>query len=179
MTTIINTLDNQEQASLHIIPIMESENKVIIDSLKFIIDFNSFATTPILVDRNNTWELLTSSGKLAEFPDDDLLKLLQDYYNKYDELRMNFNNSANPIRLKLRQLKYELFSDFEHRKFFPTESPTVPSKEVYSSIFEDPTVLPLCRFIGSCATYFENEFDGLNNKPLLVITYIDKYYSKK
>jgi len=54
LNTIINTLDNQEQASLHIISIMESKNKIINDSLTFIIDFHSFATTPILVGRNNT-----------------------------------------------------------------------------------------------------------------------------
>lgn len=111
------------------------------------------------MDRNNTWELLTSSGKLAEFPDDKLLKLLQDYYNKYGELRTNFNNSANLDRLQLRQLNYELFRDSEHRKLFPTKNPTVPSKEVYSSILEDPRVLPICRFIGSSATYCEYEFD--------------------
>ena len=112
---------------------------------------------------------------MAEFPDD---KLLQDYYNKYDELRTNFNNSANPGRLQLRQLKYKLFRDSEHRKFFPTKNPTVPSKEVYSSILENPRVLPLCPFIGSSATYFECEFDELNNKALRIITYTDKQHNK-
>ncbi len=68
INSTINTLNNQEKASLHLIPIIESSNKVITDSLTFILDFNSFTTTPILVDRNNTWELLSSSGKLADFP---------------------------------------------------------------------------------------------------------------
>lgn len=178
LSSTINTLNTQEQASLHIIPVMESDNKVLIDSLKFILDFNSFTTTPILVDRNNTWKLLASSGKLADFPDEDLLKLVKDYYNAYDELKVNFNNTANPVRLQLRQLKYELFNDTEHRKFFPTSSPSVPNKAIYNSIFEDTRVLPLCRFIGSTATYFENEFNTLNNKALHIVGYIENHYYK-
>jgi hypothetical protein len=81
------------------------------------------------------------------------------------------------VRLEIRKLKYELFSDTEHRKFFPTVSAKAPSVEVYNSIFEDKRILPLCRFIGSTATYFENSFSSVQAKAENILKYIDEKYN--
>lgn len=174
--SIVNDLEKQDQAAKHIIPIMESENRTVQDSLKFILDFNSFTTTPIFVKRNNTWDFLTSSGVLSEFPDQELLKLLQNYYNNFNDLAINFTKSGNPVRLELRKLKYELFKNSEHSKFFPTQNPQPPGKEVYEAIFNDGRMLPLCRYIGSTATYFEFQLGGLEQKAQHIIEYLETNY---
>jgi len=171
------SLENQIVAAKNIIPIMESENRYIADSLKFIMGFNSFTTTPIISERSNTWRFLNSSGVVSEFPDSKLLTLLQDYYKNYNDVVTNFTNSGNPVRLELRKLKYELFSDMEHRKFFPTNSPKAPSAKVYNSIFEDRRILPLCRFIGSTASYFENRFNSVQSKGETILDYINEKYN--
>jgi len=171
------SLLNQIVAAKNIIPIMESENRFIADSLKFIMDFNSFTTAPIISERSNTWSFLNSSGVVSEFPDSKLLKLLQDYYKNYNDVVTNFSNSGNPVRLEIRKLKYELFSDTEHRKFFPTNSPKAPNAEVYNSIFEDRRILPLCRYIGSSANYFENSFNSVQSKAEIILDYIDEKYN--
>ncbi len=171
------SLNNQIVAAKSIIPIMESKDKFIADSLKFIMTFNDFTTTPIISERSNTWSYLNSSGTVSEFPDPTLLKLLQDYYKSYNDVTTNFANSGIPVRLELRKLKYELFSDSEHRKFFPTNSPQSPSAEVYKSILEDRRILPLCRFIGSTANYFENRFNSVQSKAEIILSYIDKKYN--
>lgn len=170
-------LRSQILAAQNIIPIMESKDKFISDSLEFILDFNSFTTTPIISERANTWDFLNSSGVVSEFPDPQLLKLLQDYYSSYHTVVTNFTNSANPVRLELRKLKYELFTDTEHRKFFPTNSPIAPNVEVYRSIFDDTRILPLCRFIGSTANYFEKGFINVENKAEKIVDYISKNYN--
>ncbi len=138
--------------------------------------FNSFTATPIISESSNTWSFLNSTGVVSEFPDSKLLKLLQGYYKSYNDVVTNFTNSGNPVRLELRQLKYELFSDTEHRKFFPTNSPKTPSSEVYNSIFEDRRVLPLCRYISSTANYFENNFSSVQRKAETILDYIDENY---
>jgi hypothetical protein len=171
------SLRNQIVAAEDIIPIMESENKFIADSLKFILDFNSFTTAPIISESSKTWYFLNSSGIVSEFPDSELFKMLQDYYKNYHGVVTNFTNSGIPVRLELRKLKYELFSDAEHRKFFPTNSPKAPNEEVYEAIFEDRRVLPLCRFIGSTANYFENRFNSVQTKAEAIILYIDEKYN--
>ncbi|SFZ93949.1 hypothetical protein SAMN05428642_103449 [Flaviramulus basaltis] len=169
-------LKKQMDAGRNIIPVMESKNKVLADSLKFILDFNSFTTTPIISETNNTWDFLNSSGNLSEFPDSRLLKMLQDYYRDLKAITVDFTNSANPVRLELRKLKYELFTNTEHRKFFPTSTPKAPNKEVYNAIFEDKRILPLCRFIASTSTYFEAKAKSLENKNKNILDYLDKNY---
>jgi hypothetical protein len=170
-------LQSQIVAAENIIPILESKKRMITDSLKFILDFNAFTTTPLVSVSANTWSALNSSGLVSEFPDAELLKLLQDYYRNYGDVVTNSNNSGNPVRLEIRKLKYELFSDNEHRKFFPTDSPKVPSVEVYNSIFEDSRILPLCRFIGSTANYFENSFSNVQAKAENILKYINEKYN--
>ncbi|MET6992060.1 DUF6090 family protein [Sediminicola arcticus] len=174
--SLIEDLEKQNSAADYIIPIMESEQKVITDSLKFILDFNSFTTTPILSQQNNTWDFLSSNGILSELEDQDLVSLLIDYYNYTDDLTINFNNSANPVRLELRKLKYELFKNAEHRKFFPTKKPSIPNKEVYESIFSDKRILPLCRYIGSSASYFEGRFKYAQKKAERLTNYLETHY---
>jgi hypothetical protein len=173
---ILADLERQNKAAEHIIPIMESEQKYIQDSLRFIMDFNSFTTTPIFTQRNNTWDFLNSNGIVSELKDQELVGLLQDYYNYSNDIATNFTNSANPVRLELRQLKYELFKNSEHRKFFPTRNPIVPNKQVYEAVLNDTRVLPLCRFIGSTATYFGIEFKNLDHKATIIIKYLETHY---
>ncbi len=173
---ILKDLKKQNQAADYIIPIMESELKIIQDSLKFIMDFNSFTTTPIFTQRNNTWDFLNTNGMVTELNDPQLVLLLQEFYDNFNDLSINFTNSSNPVRLELRELKYELFKNSEHRKFFPSNNPVAPNKEVYKAIFNDKRVLPLCRFIGSTATYFEAELKKLDEKAVDIITYLETNY---
>ena len=173
---VIRDLSIQNNATNHIIPIMESEQKIIQDSLKFILDFNSFTTTPILSQQNNTWDYLNANGVLSELEDQQLVSMLTDYYSYLDDLSINFNNSAIPVRLELRQLKYELFTNSEHRKFFPTNNPGVPNKAVYEAILKDTRILPLCRYIGSTAAYFEKRFEIADEKAQRIIDYLEANY---
>jgi hypothetical protein len=173
----LKTLNSQIEAAKNIIPVLESKNGYIADSLQFIMDFNSFTSTPIFSKHSNTWIFLNSSGIVSEFPDAELLKLLQVYYKNYNDVVTNFTNSGNPVRLELRKLKYELFSDTEHRKFFPTDTPKAPNIEVYNSIFRDNRILPLCRYIGSTANYFENNFSSIESKAEKILILINQKYN--
>ena len=74
---ISRILKEQGIAGKNLIRIMESKNIVIDDSLKFILEFNSFTTVTSLSNRSNTWNYLNSSGIMSEFPDHTLLKMLK------------------------------------------------------------------------------------------------------
>lgn len=173
---VIQTLRSQVESAGSIVPLIESRDRTVQDSLKFILDFNRLTDTPIISWRSNTWDFLNASGDISEFPDSELLSILQDYYSDLEQTAINFTNTAIPSRLELRKLKYELFTDTEHRKFFPTNAPTAPGSAVYDSIFNDARVLPLCRFIGSTARFFENEFISLQKKSMGVTDHIKKNY---
>ena len=173
----VKSLAREKEAGKQIIPIMESETHFVSDSLAFILNFNTFTTVYNYPEQTNTWNLLNSSGMLAEFPDDKLLGMLQDYYNNYDNLTSNFSNSTNQSRLELRKLKYELFTETDHKKFFPTKTPKAPSKKAYQAIFADKRILPLCRYINGGAIYFAPKFKSVSEKADAIISYINKNYS--
>lgn len=122
---VIQALRYQVESAGSIVPLMESRDRTVQDSLKFILDFNRFADTPIISRRSNTWDFLNASGDISEFPDSELINMLQDYYGDLEQTAINFTNTAIPPRLELRKLKYELFTDTEYRKFFPAIDPAV------------------------------------------------------
>lgn len=173
---INHVLDLQIESGNKILPILES-GRPITDSLDFILSFNHFTENPIITNRNTTWQFLNSSGVVTEIEDSKLINLLQEYYRHRDEIVENFNQSAIPPRLEIRKLKYELFEDKEHRKFFPTDSPQVPSASTYESIFKDKRILPLCRFIGGgSAVYFKSSFSQLNQEAKDILQYFEQHY---
>jgi len=173
---VIQALHFQVESAGSIVPVMESHDRTVQDSLKFILDFNRLTDTPIISRRSNTWDFLKASGDISEFPDSELLSMLQDYYSDLEQTAINFTNTAIPPRLELRKLKYELFTDTEHRKFFPANEPTAPGSAVYDSIFNDPRVLPLCRYIGNTSRFFENEFISIQKKSMDISDYINNNY---
>ena len=52
-----------------------------------------------------------------------------------------------------------------------------PNAAVYNSIFEDRRILPLCRYIGSTANYFESSFNSIQSKAEIILDYIDEKYN--
>jgi hypothetical protein len=172
----IKSLQKELDAGKSLIPILESETHYVSDSLAFILNFNAFTTVYNYPKQTNTWELLNSSGSLAEFPDAKLLSMLQDYYDSYTSLMINLSESGNQSRLDLRKIKYELFTDSDHNKFFPTNAPKPPSKQAYQAIFEDKRILPLCRYIKGGANFFEPKFITVNKKADAIIRYINLNY---
>jgi hypothetical protein len=170
------SLQREIKAGKNIIAIMESETHYITDSLAFILDFNTFTGVYNYPEQTNTWKLLNSSGSLAKFPDTILLRMLQDYYDSYTSLTTNFSESGNQSRLDLRKIKYELFLDADHKKFFPTNTPKPPSKKAYKAIFEDKRILPLCRYINGGANFFEPKFISVQKKAEAIIRYINLNY---
>ena len=173
---IKSILKRQKEAGRNIIPIMESENRIVKDSLKFILDFQSLTTTANIPKRTNTWNFLNSTGIVSEFPDSKLQKMLKGYYTKFNQVSEGLLKSGTPSRLELRKLKYELFTDSEHRKFFPTKTPKAPNKDTYNTIFNDKRVLPICRYIDSNGTYFESGIATLQRKGEEILDYLNKNY---
>jgi hypothetical protein len=175
---ILNVLNYQSKGGELIIPILESKEKIITDSLEFILAFNSMTSAPHITKTATTWDYLNSSGMLSDFPDKKLLKMLEEYYPRLNSISSNFTDSGIPSRLEIRKLKYELFTNTEHRKFFPTKNPKAPKKEVYTAIFENERILPLTRYISSTSDYYILIFEATKSKAVEILNYIDKNYKE-
>ena len=53
---ISNSLNEQIVSAKYIVPVMESENPIIQDSLSFILKFNDMTTASIITKQNTTWD---------------------------------------------------------------------------------------------------------------------------
>jgi hypothetical protein len=178
-TRITQILHEQVIAGEYIIPILESANPKIEDSLRFILSFNEMTTAPIISKQNTTWDYVNSSGVISKINDPELTDQLQMYYRKYNSLTENFNQSAVPARLEIRRLKYEIMEDKELKKFFPTTQPVAPSPLVYQDIYHDARILPLCRFIGGgSAIYYEGQFRKIHSIQQDILQYFKSKYPK-
>ena len=102
LDTILNQLQRQKEASKYTLEVVESNNKFISDSIKFI--QKQFITShSVAVDRTkNTWDNLNSSGQLLSLKEEELNKKLFDYYTYYDSRIKHFNELPKEIRLKYR-----------------------------------------------------------------------------
>ena len=169
----IKTENKIESSAKVVIPILESRQKRILDSLAFILAFNDMTYSSNIQKRTTTWDMLNSTGALSDFPDPQLLNMLQDYYSDYVRITANYMESGHPTRLELRKLKYELFTDSDHRKFFPAETPEVPSEKAFQAIFKEIRVLPLCRYISGASRYFSGRFESIRSKADSIIVYMD------
>ena len=100
---IIDHLKRQKEASAYLLVIIESEEKYVSDSLKFI-ENQFISTESIAVDRTkNTWDNLNSSGQLLSLKEDSLNTKLFEYYKFYDSRIKNFNELPKEARLDLRK----------------------------------------------------------------------------
>jgi len=102
LDTIINQLERQKEASKYILEILESDDKYVSDSLKFI-QYQFIAANTVTVDRTkNTWDNLNSSGQLLPLKAEALNTKLFEYYAFYDSRIKNFNELPRQKRLEFR-----------------------------------------------------------------------------
>ncbi len=102
LDTILNQLERQKEASKYILEILESDDKYVSDSLKFI-QYQFLAANTVTVDRTkNTWDNLNSSGQLLSLKAEELNSKLFEYYTFYDSRIKNFNELPRQKRLEFR-----------------------------------------------------------------------------
>jgi hypothetical protein len=74
---VIQTLHSQVESAGSIVPLMESRDRIVQDSLKFILDFNRLTNTPIITRRSNTWDFLNASGDIPKSGHDNVGQVSQ------------------------------------------------------------------------------------------------------
>ena len=171
----ISNLSMQKIAADLIIPILESREKEISDSLEFISAFMRMSNS-IQIDMNSEiWDEIRKSGLLKAYADPILIKSLQDYYHDYTRYAQNWENEMKP-RMEIRVLKYELFSQPDLNKIRMNKNPRPPSKKAFEAIFGEKRVVNLTKHISYTSFLFMNHFSECKFQAMDILKAIEHQY---
>jgi hypothetical protein len=172
---VITSLEKQERASLLLLPILESEDHLVTDSIAFTDAFMNMSTIALLDVNTENWDELKKSGRLKDYADPVLMASLQEYYNSYLTRAKNYGGERES-RLEMRALKYELLTqnDFDRIRF--TQPPRPPSQKAFNAIFNDDRVRTLTKSIRHTSWYFRRQFMGTKYEAQKIIKLIEQEY---
>jgi len=118
LSTIVKELTYQYNSTKSIIEIIESEYRVITDTIKF--TRNHWAPAHILIIQRdqNTFDNLNNSGQSGLLKNDSLTKLLDHFYKNFDERISNYEEFPIQIRMDYRRITFQMGSsaDFNNEQ---------------------------------------------------------------
>ena len=169
--TYIRSLDRQAQATALLIPILESENQIIDDSIAFIQAFMAMSNATNIDLNTEIWDEIRTSGLHKVYASSELVSSIQEYYKRYNRYANNWQNGYRN-RIEIRELKYEFLSqsDLELMRSQPTR---MPSTSAFSAILNEPRVLTLTKSIKHTSSLFLRYFNRCRANAEEVIQLIE------
>lgn len=170
----ISFLKDQEEAAIYIIPILESKEKKIMDSLKFNTAFGYMSRALTMDYNTEIWDEIRKSGMHKKYGAPYLNEKIQTYYHGYSRYAQNWE-SARDIRIESRWLKYELLTQKDLDNW-SSDNPRPFSKNGYEAIFNKKRVVELTKAIYYSSTIFIEYFETSKAQAVDVLKRIEAIY---
>jgi len=170
----ISSLKRQESAARLIIPILESKEKKIVDSLEFNRALGWMSRAIQMDYDTEVWNEIKRSGMYKIYGDPGLIDAIQTYYHCYNRRAQNWE-SAKDVRMEMRWLKYELLSQVDIDQW-SSDNPQPYSKKAYEAIFNEKRVADLTKAIYYTSSLFIDYFETCKTQAVDVLKLIDKLY---
>ena len=167
----IRSLERQVSASTLLIPILESKNPKFSDSLEFIQAFMALSNAANVDFNTEIWDEMRTSGVYKTYASPNLIRSIQEYYNRYKRTAKNWQN-AYRNRIEMRELKYEFLSqgDLDSIRSEPSR---IPSHSAFTAILNQPEVLTLTKSIKHTSFLFSNNFSRCKQEGEKVLQWIE------
>ena len=171
---ILDKLETNKITSRQILEILESEDKHIADSSLFSSNMLN-ANAVIHVSRqNNTWDELTSSGKITMIKNDSLDNLLKTFYEYYDKQVFQFLETPTKMREKSRTTIARCKDLSSVNRYWKKGGDKSYSKSWFTCFINDPEVKKNLNAI-HVSTYWQiHHFTKIKTEGLSIINYMDK-----
>ena len=101
---ILDKFEANKIKSRRILEILESKSRYIADSSLFTKDILNITGVIDVGRQNNTWDELSSSGRIAMIDNDSLDNLLKNFYGYYDKQVIQFSETPAKMREKGRNI---------------------------------------------------------------------------
>ena len=171
LNTIVNRLNEQYIASVNLLNIYDSPNKIVTDTVAFSKDWAT-CSWPLIVDRGpNTFYEIKSSGESDILRDDYLVAQLGQFYHNYDSRISNFNEYPKWVRLEKRKNSYKSgnLADYLFQKSTQLET----GNFIREVLRNDLNYELLLGIIKSC-DYNISFFEELSKEASLIMKYIEE-----
>jgi len=171
---ILDKLEINKITSRQILEILESEDKHIADSSLFSSNMLN-ANSVIHVGRqNNTWDELTSSGKIAMIKNDSLDNLLKSFYEYYDKQVFQFLETPTKMREKSRTTIARCKDLSSVNRYWKKGGDKSYNKSWFICLINDPEVKKNLNAI-HVSTYWQiHHFTKIKTEGQSIINYMDK-----
>jgi len=177
--TILNQLERQKVASKYLLAILDTKDRRVNDSLKFLKNQLEVVNSVLVERYKNTWDNLNESGQLLSLKDDELNKRLLEYYRFYDSRIENFNQLPVEVRLAQRKFAgncYE-FENLVRRR--ESNNAILLNPEWFSCFFSlEGLRLNLIYILESCY-YNITWFGELKTQAQSIIEYMEKNHAQE
>lgn len=168
----------QEEWARYVGYILESKNRKIDDSLKFINHYRDASLHFVVRQQPLVWNELIRSGNQTLIEDRLLMSQLHAYYNDHNGFFENFFAVPYEKRMALRSIDQALFRIDENADYTEDNHfETLPSRATYEAILKDPEILGLIRSI-VVSSGFQSKFlrDTLIEDAEKILAYMEATY---
>lgn len=173
------SFEKQENWGRYVGYVLESESKIIEDSLRFINNYRDASLHIVVSQQPLTWNELVSRGNQELLQDDSLMNQLEVYYEDYNGFFENYFSVPYENRMALRSLNHKMFSIDENADYTDNDIfDGVPSRSTFEAIIAHKEVLGLIRSV-VVSSGFQSRFllDMVNNAEM-ILSYIERNYPK-
>lgn len=173
----IDLLKTQEQSSKYLLSIMESENKIVQDSMQFI--WNEIQIVKLVeINRNrNTWDELSEQGKMNLIFNDSLRHHLQSLYSKHDYHAKNFNEVPRNARMKARSIGADCFDLKSTERFHYNDFKNPPTSRWFSCWMNNNETVGAIRSVLITCFWNIPWFTEVKEEAQSIITYMEENYA--
>jgi hypothetical protein len=172
----VDLLKMQEESSMYILKVLESQRKYLEDSLEF-------ARNEIIVNRlvdvdrdKNTWDELNGAGRLNILSDDSLTILLLNFYSEYDYRARNFNEIPRNARMRARRTGGDCIDLETIQRFHYNDFKRPPTSVFFDCWINNEETLGAVRSILVTSFWNIPWFTELGEQAQAIISYMEKSY---
>jgi len=137
---ILDKFETNKIKSRGVLEILESESRYIADSSLFTKDVLNIIGVIDVSRQNNTWDELSSSGKIAMIDNDSLDNQLKNFYEYYDKQVIQFSETPAKMREKCRNTYGQCLDISSVDRYWKTEGNQANSRDWFTCFLNNKEV---------------------------------------
>ena len=171
---ILDKLEVNRITSRRILEILENQRIIIEDSTLFSSDALNSSSVINVERQNNTWDELTSTGKIPMIDNDSLDMLLKDFYEYYDKQITQFSETPAKMRERTRNILGQCLDISSIDRYWKEDGDKTLSKHWFSCYLNHPDAKNNLNAIHASSYWQINSFREIKATAQSIMNYMEE-----